>query len=55
VNNGQIISLLERYSSRKTFGLSNRGGSNRKTLGVSTRDDVAPTPYDPIEAVEYSI
>jgi len=49
VNNGQVISLLERYSSRKTFGGSNRGGIIRKTLGE------APRLYDPTEAVEYSI
>lgn len=48
VNNGQIISLLDRYSSRKTFGATDRGGNYRKTLGISTQNEEN-------KAVEYYI
>jgi glutamate--cysteine ligase catalytic subunit len=48
VNNEQVISLLERYASRKTFRGSNSGEHKRRTLGVSTRDgetEAVPAEY----------
>lgn len=51
VNNEQVISLLERYASRKTFrGSHSSGEQKRRTLGVSTRDGETEAV-----AAEYSI